>query len=256
MFMKASILFLETFIIVSCVTLNSSYSQVQHDPSYLSKQYTLERLSRINPTSSTIPGIPLSGTSIVGNSFLKENFSYTILNLKNKEVTLPIYTKYDLIRNEFFLVRDSGFNVLNGAHVDSFTWLDSISHEEENFNNLSNYKQIEDKKLTGFVNVLVSGKLSLLKYNEALLLDPNYSIALNVGRDDFKFTKSERYFYSDDGILIELPTPKKILQIFKDDSGRMKRFIELNNLDLTKEDHIIELIHYYNLKFNPEIQFK
>lgn len=95
--------------------------------------------------------------------------------------------------------------------------------------------------------VLVEGKLELLKKYYTKDIESNYNVVLDVGsKTSKKVLRSMLYFY-DGNVLIELPKSKrKILKIFSNKKDVIEEFLKNGNCNLKKESDLIETFKYYN----------
>jgi hypothetical protein len=212
----------------------------------------IERIAGASPSSTTIPGIPMVITpTIIGSSFLNENFCKATFLLSNDKTTAEYFSKYDLQRNQFYLLAaDTGTAIytVREAEVRNFYWTDSLTNRVEHFVNAKSVKTAEGVPYVGFFQVLSDGPVPLLKRTELIVQAPDYNIVLNVGRKEYRFTKKEHLYYVSDGIARPLPSPKRIPGLFVNHQKAMKKFMEINDINLDDEWHLIAFFDYFNNK--------
>jgi hypothetical protein len=237
-------------LIVWCLV---TYTHVwgQNQGTYINNRYIIERVAGASPMSATIPGIPMViPTTVVGNAFLNDNFCQATFLLENDKTTNAYFSKYDLQRNQFYLLAsDSGTAIytVRGDEVKNFYWTDSLTMRVENFIN-AKYVKTEGAPFVGFFQVLSVGPVPLLKRTELILQPPDYNIVLNVGRKEFRFLKKDHLYYVSDGIAKPLPAPKKIPRLFENHQESMQKFMKINDINLADEWHVIAFFDYFNNK--------
>ena len=233
------------FLIVLGIYVQS-ISQDTYDRSYLNSRNVLERISTISPLSNVIPGVPLPVPSIRGNSFLNENFALTTFDLSTKVIASTHYANYDMFRDEFYLITKKGYNVLRGSEVNAFLWQDSLSNKIHRYIHAKLILPPGESTPKGFYEVLSEGSIILLKKIEINVLNPDYNIAMNVGRQDYQMVKKEELFTFVNNSLVELPNANQLTSVFGDKEEIIQEFIKINLLNRKDERHIVEIFHYYN----------
>ena len=98
-----------------------SIAQDAYDRSYMNSSNVMERISHIGPTSNVILGVPFPVPRVRGNTMLNERFALTFFDLKNREMASGQYAKYDLFKDEFYIISNTGYNVLRGSEVNGST---------------------------------------------------------------------------------------------------------------------------------------
>ncbi len=71
-------------------------------------------------------------------------------------------------------------------------------------------------------------------------------MALNVGNPDHQLIKKVHFYYLIQNNFYHLPNRNKVLGIFPDRQEELKKFVKLNQLDLSQEYHLQALFDYYN----------
>lgn len=220
-------------------------SAQSNDKSYLSNRYSLERMGTIGAGSNSVPGLPPANPEVIGDGFSKANFSTIQALLYNNQTISDLPAKYDLLQDELYFQTKQGLRVLDGTHIKSYSFIDSITKKKSNYINSKEFKLATSVPLKGFFEILYDGKMALFKKEEATIQKANYHVALNVGRQDHHVNKKSFYYYLQDDTAIKLPS-KSITSIFGDQKAAVDRYIKINQLDIKNERHLISVFEYYN----------
>lgn len=107
------------------------------------------------------------------------------------------------------------------------------------------------KDMSGFFQVIAEGSLTILKYTKINLLQPTYSVALDVGTKDYRIIKKEEYYYlrggKDNGKPEKFkPTKSALLDLMRSKKSRVEKYIEENDLNLRKDEDLAKLVAFYN----------
>jgi hypothetical protein len=218
----------------------------QKDPAPVLNYYqVLERLSRINQTSTPIQGIPRPKPVILGSSFLNDHFAYTSFLTTGGKKSQTYFAKYNMLFDEFLVVRDGAYYALSGKEVLSFSWVDSLRYSPHRFVRFDLFKTPRPSTAK-FVEILAEGKLTLAKATEAVVADPNYNVALDAGRRDTKIFTKEILFYVRNDTAYTMPAVKQIPMIFESQRQFMTQFIDINSIDLKNEVDLAAVFEFYN----------
>ena len=218
--------------------------------SYLNNRFLLERIGNtgnlLTGNSGMLAGIPQAAPGVVGDSFLKNYFSDAAFLLFDKEQVVSGYqTKYDIQRDDFYLLQNRVVRVLEGSKVRNFVVIDSLSKARQQYINGRLLKDETGSPLSGFFEVLSDGKMALLRKTEIEVKAPDFHPALNVGSKDHRVVKHQLMFYAREGVVGKVPQGKKILSLFPDQEEKMASFIKVNKLDFKSESHLKGLFEYY-----------
>lgn len=221
---------------------------------YLNNRFLVERIGSNNDMLSGTTGMFSSLNSVppdvVGDSFLKNYFSKTVFLLFDDERIVSGYVaKYDLLKDDFYLLQANAIRVLPGVKVKNFSYVDSINQAQHHFINGSEFKSESGTPMSGFYEILVDGPLALLKKNQAILKEADYHAALNVGSKDHRIIKTQSLFVAEGNNLKPLPKAKVLHELFTDQAEAIQKFIKVNQLDLRNESHLKAVFEYnYNLR--------
>ena len=221
---------------------------------YLNNRFLLERISSGNDMLSGTTGMLSSLNSappgVVGDAFLRNYFSKTVfLLIDDQKVVSGFASKYDMLRDDFYLLQGNAIRVLPGIKVRNFSYVDSINQAQHHFINGSEFGLESGTPLSGFYEILVDGPLALLKRTEAVVKEADYHAALNVGSKDHRIIKTQSFFVADGKLLKPLPKGKLMPALFAEYAEPIQKFIKVNQLDLRNESHLKAVFEqYYRLK--------
>ncbi|MFN3839327.1 MAG: hypothetical protein ACK4RF_01350 [Cyclobacteriaceae bacterium] len=214
---------------------------------FMQNQYLLERMS--NPemlvTGASVQTLPPAAPDVIGDDLLNTHFQKATFLLNDSSLLEGLPVKYYITRNEFDVKTKAGLRSLKGDRVKSFVWIDSLTKRPQIFINASEFKRPDGTTGTGFFQLITEGKVGLMKQTEVIFKEANYHVALNVGNVDHKLIKKIHLYYLVNNTFAPLPK-KKLESIFPDHQPEVQRFIKVNTLDLTREDHLQALFEYYN----------
>ena len=71
-------------------------------------------------------------------------------------------------------------------------------------------------------------------------------MAHSTGSKDNRFIKKDHLYYAIGRKAIELPGRKGVRKLFESKSAEMDKYVKANEMDLTKESHLIAAFDYYN----------
>ena len=137
--------------------------------------------------------------------------------------------------------------VVGGDKVKSFIWIDSVSRVPSYFVNARDFKDKDQTRLSGFFQVVVDGPLPLLKQTTVYVKKADYSVQFDVGSRDDKILKKTELYFARDGQVMELPpSKKKLLPLFGDKAEAIGKFIQDQNLAVSREADLVTLFKHYN----------
>jgi len=210
----------------------------------LEKLYDPDGLGR----SDMLYGIPQPEGKVVGDTYFSTQWkTSTILLYKDEKLIEGFPIRYDIRTNEIEVKTQSGVKVLGGDKVKSFIWIDSATRIPSYFVNAKDFKDKDQTRLSGFLQVVADGPLPLLKQTTVYVKKADYSIQFDVGSRDDKILKKTELYFTKDGQVLELPSSKKkLLPLFGDKADAIGKFIQDQNLTLSRETDLVTLFNHYN----------
>ncbi|MEZ4904688.1 MAG: hypothetical protein R2822_24540 [Spirosomataceae bacterium] len=117
---------------------------------------------------------------------------------------MPI--RLDLLTNEVEIKIPNTHEIraVSGRQV-RFFFVEGI--EQRIFMNLNQFRS--EDKMEGFVELIKSGRISLVEHVKLNIIKPTYNEALGTGSKDTKITKSNQYYAVKGNTLVEIGTSRK-----------------------------------------------
>lgn len=199
-----------------------------------------------------IYGIPPEPKRVEGNTYLdlKWNLS-TILLYQNQQIMEGYRTRYNILSNQFELMESETLQIstMPGFRIQNIVLMDSSYNIPRFFVNGMDFKE-ENVPISGFFEVLVEGKMPLMRRTLAIFKESNYNTALMIGNRNDKFIKRNIYYYLVGVNLTQMPTNrKKLFAIFGDKSQIMEEFVAQNSLNIREPSAVFQLFTFYNAQF-------
>ncbi|MFZ9981533.1 MAG: hypothetical protein ACO3FI_05835 [Cyclobacteriaceae bacterium] len=217
---------------------------------YLSNRYMMERINSnqdlLTGTTGMFNKITTAAPGVVGDAFLNNSFSEsTFLMFEGDKIVGGYRAKYDILRDDFYLLHQNIVRVLDGGVVRNFLLVDSLTRAKTFFINGSLLKDDTGAQLSGFYEVVVDGPVALLKKTNAVVKAADFHPALNVGSKDHRVIKTVAYFYSNNDVVSKIPSAKNISKMFPQQTEEMTKFLKVNGLSLKEERDLKNLFEHY-----------
>lgn len=177
-------------------------------------------------------------TRVKGDQFLfSSEFLPGRVAIGNKSFD-NVNIKYDIINDEILVLSDKGMVIqLNKENIDSF----SLDYHNRTFY----FKKLNTdtlNTLTGYVNVLVEGNVSLyIKYIKNILLlaiDNKYDL----------FNQIHHIYIRKNGKLYLIYSRKDLIRLLNENEKQIRNFINSNSIKLSRKipDSFVPVIKFYN----------
>ena len=103
------------------------------------------------------------------------------------------------------------------------------------------------KGLTGLIEPLVTGKVSLYNKPDLEFYRANYNAAMDVGnRNDRYVVKEQLYLFREGKIIDVSKAGKKIMDSFQDHADEVKAYAKSNQLSFKKKEDLTKIVAFYN----------
>jgi hypothetical protein len=208
-----------------------------------------ERLNyQIGAGTTSLLGMPIRAADVIGDTYLFTDWRQSNVMLYDSDKLIENHViRYDMKDDNIEFKFGNDIRVLKGSRVKSFVCIDSVSKTPTYFMNGKDFVNKDNTPFDGFMQVLSDGSMPLLKRYEIYIKQPDFNLALNVGSIDYKIIKRLQYYYMLDGKLHLLPSGKgAILKVFGEDKEQVKKFMKLNNVQVSEEHHLSAVFDYYN----------
>ncbi|GMQ27591.1 carboxypeptidase-like regulatory domain-containing protein [Algoriphagus confluentis] len=197
-------------------------------------------------------GIPPEPKEVVGNFYLDTKWNLaSILLYREQQVLEGFRVRYNINSNMFELMEPENnlVSVMPGLRIQNIVWMDSAYKVPRYFVNGMDFKE-DGAPISGFFEVLVEGKLPLMRRTKAIFKESNYNTALMVGNRNDEIIKRNVYYYLKGKDLYEVPKKRKdLFQIFGEQAGEMEKFTEDNLLNIKEKGSIFQLFTHYNAQY-------
>jgi len=218
---------------------------------YLNNRYLMERINSgpdmLTGTTGMVTGIP-AAPGVVGDAFLNGSFSESnLLMFEGERIITGYRVKYDILKDDFYLMHKNLFRVLSGSMIRNFSMTDSLTGSKSFYINGKLLKDVDGTELSGFYEVMVDGPSALLKKTVAIVKAPDFHPALNVGSKDHRVIKMNSYYYCIDNVVQKIPAAKNISAVLPAQPDAMTKFIKSNSLSLKEEMDLKRLFEQYNI---------
>jgi len=199
-------------------------------------------------SKQVIYGFPAPPGKVIGDSYLSKNWQTSSILLYEDDKLLEGYpVRYDIQLDELEIKGQGGVKVLEGNKIKSFSLVDSLSKKAKYYVNAKEYKMEDGTPFLGFFEVMVDGKLPLLRMTNVDVKRANYSVHFDVGSRDDVILKSTKLYTSSNNVVTEVPSSqKKLLAMFGDKEPKISKFIKVNTLNVADPYHLTRIFELYN----------
>lgn len=197
-------------------------------------------------------GIPPEPKRLFGNFYLDQKWSRaSILLYKNDEIMEGYLVRYNINSNNFEIRGENSNEAtsLPGIRVRNIVIIDAEHKVPRYFVNGMDFKD-QGAPIAGFFEVLVDGKMPLVRRTVASIRESNYNQVLMIGEPDDHIVKKNVYYYLIGKDLFPVPKKKKkFFEIFGDMAYTMAAFSDENKLNIKSEAAWFNLFTHFNSQF-------
>jgi hypothetical protein len=153
--------------------------------------------------------------------------------------------RFDMFQNDLEIMASAkDIKGVEGAKVRFFLVNDALGMVRT-YLNIGELK-CEDN-IKGFVEIVTSGRASLVQYIKIGVSKPTYNEALGTGSKDTKILKTPQFYYLRGRTLARLGnSKKKIAEALGDQAEAIEKFIKDNNLDTKSRTDLVRIFEHYN----------
>lgn len=174
--------------------------------------------------------------------YMTDDWSTGTVLLKSGEAIPNLPIKYDLKNNLLEIKTNAGIKVAGFTKLKGFE-IEGVADKQI----FLNAAELNIADLTGLVEELVKGKVSLYSKSYLEVLPSNYNPALNVGSRTDTFVKKEKIFLVRDNAVTDITkSGKKMLGMFGERSRAVEQFAKENDLSYKKKEDLRKIVEKYN----------
>lgn len=202
--------------------------------------------------NGTLFGLKGPRGNIVGDPYLDSTWRTGSIKLFQKmgppgregDSISNVPLRLDLHANELEvkIINSNEIRAVSGQQVRFFT---IEGNERRVFMSTRQFKS--EDNLQGFVELVASGRISLVEYGKLNIIKPSYNEALGTGTKDTKITKSWQYYVVKGNTLFHIGnSKKKLLDAMRDRADDVEKFIKANDISLKSRTDLSKVFAYYN----------
>lgn len=174
--------------------------------------------------------------------YLRDDWTYGTLMLQSGDTLKDLSLKYDIKNSLLEINFNGGVKVVSLSKIKGFEL--AVVPRKQLFLN-ANRQQVPG--LTGLVEVLSTGKVSLYAKPSIEIMPSNYNAAMDVGSRNDKAIKKEDLFLLKDGNATEVTKAgKKIVAHFQGQEGDIQQYVKDNNLSYKKKEDLAKIVRFAN----------
>jgi hypothetical protein len=241
--MKMKLIIAMTMVFTA--TINVSVAQSAF-PNQMQAANAMERMGSGINKGDLIFGIPLPPGKTIADFYLTKHWNVSSILLYGAEKPAEGYrTKYDG-KNEWIEISTrSGVRVMDCGQIKKLVSIDSVTGIATHFINAKEFDQ-SAIKLTGLVELLVEGKIQLLKKTILSVRKPDYNPALAIGNRDEKIDRHESFYADVDGKLAKIKNNKDMISLRGKNKDAFSKFNRANKLNARREGDLKRMVEFMN----------
>jgi hypothetical protein len=220
-------------------------------PENVRASYSIDRFGD-GIINEMIYGIPLPAPKVVGDTYIDANWNKGRIFLYERDKFIDGYAiRYDLDRQELEVQTPQGVKVVPGTKIKSFVTFEAGGSPEGSiYVNAREFSFPDGNTLDGFLKVVVDGPMAFMSAMTVVVKRPDYNEAMNVGNQNYRIAKREKFFYALEGKVQEVPVKKKeLLGIFPSlKRASIDKFITDKRIKTNDEEGLALIFKQYNGK--------
>jgi hypothetical protein len=241
--MKIKLIIPLTTVFLAAINVSVAQSAL---PNQLQAANTMERMGSGIGKGDLIFGIPLPPGKTIANFYLTKHWNVSSILLYGAEKPADGYpTKYDAKNERIEISTQSGMRVLDCDQIKKLIAIDSVTGIATHFVNAREFDQ-SAIKLTGLVELLVEGKIQLLKKTILSVRKPDYNPALAIGNRDEKINRHESFYAVYDIKLVKIKNNKDLIALCDKNKNAFSEFSKANRLSARREADLKRMIEFIN----------
>ncbi len=163
--------------------------------------------------------------------------------LQNGDTLRMYYMRYDIVRNHLEVIIDKQMKSVHGSLIARFDWFDAEKLKEIRFVN-SRIFHFDHNEVRGFLELLVDGKMKLLKYKKTVALGKATSPTLVNDTGSNIRTFGHYYLYNGQSTHKISNGRKKNLAFFS--SVELEKHVTNSKFKFGNENDLKKIVAFYN----------
>lgn len=187
-----------------------------------------------------------NGPEVEGDPYLWTSWSPGSVTLYRENKTFELAgLKYDVLNHGIDVYFDADrIKSLDGNLVQAFEYKDSLTQIPHRYVNAKDFTR-DGVAVRGFLEVLCWGKVDVYAFTEAILLKPNFNMALGSGNKNYQISKNKVLLYSPGSELRPL-NRKELEKLWSERAAEMNKFQKVNKLNPSRERDLMLMVDYFN----------
>lgn len=183
-------------------------------------------------------------SDIKGSPFSSDSWVKGIVTLSNKKVYSNLDVKYSEYEDKLFLKGKNNELMDFNDKVEDFTLKFTKSDNQELVHYRNGYSNIAGTSTEAFFQILVDGKVQLLKKTSKKVQVQNEYGSITSNKS---FTATTKFYIvtAEKATLIK-KDKKSILSALVDKQSELETYAKTNNLDFKNDEDLVKLINFYN----------
>jgi hypothetical protein len=219
-------------------------------------QSTRDRINFTNlsiPNTGTLWGIKGEAGHLIGSPYLDTTWQAGIVKFYGKlgisanvDSLVGVPVRLDLVANDVEI--RAGANDIRSAQANRvrYVLMNNTRGTTSLFINAREYRGEADE-LTGFVELIAPGKLTLLQHPSIHVRRANFNVALNTGTKDDELVLQKSWYVARDKKAFEFsPGKKAVLALMADKKDQVEAFMKAEKPDLKSRAGLLSVFSYYN----------
>jgi hypothetical protein len=179
--------------------------------------------------------IPLATPSIIGSTYLEDDWQKAEIVLKNGLVIDDFPVKVEIEQANIEIRYNGEVKFLNIKQVDYINLVESHSGKKNIIKKASDFT-FNDTPLKGLVMVDSGARYNIVKHFYIEFLQSNYNVAMDVGsKDHRKIKRSKLYLAQGPKLILVKGSNKKIVEQLGQDKENALAIIKTHKLSLSRE---------------------
>lgn len=177
--------------------------------------------------------------NINGSPYLRDEYSVGKVVLANGDMYENVLLRYDQVADQLMFKTKEGKELELVQPVQQFSLTEG---DKPVFR--SGFAPVDNNTSTSFYQVLVDGKVKLLKKSHKAIREEKAYGTATVNKNIIEYTN---YFVAVDGNTHKVKNEKSLLEALPGKEAEVAAYVKQNKLKLKNEQDMVQLVKYYNI---------